>query len=117
MINKFIETEYYGVEGVEGEQTIIKENFNLPCGVVQVLITRQKTDSNGEDYYNLYVIDDNFKKEPMNCLKEQIPVEEDKERLFSKLFLECEAIKHYLWFKYSTNEECLSFNIEVIRDE
>lgn len=104
------------VVGVENEETIIKECFNMPSGYMEVLVTRQPTDSNGEDYYNLYVLDEYFKQEPTNCLKEQIPLEKDKERLFSKMFLEMEAIKHYLWFRYSTNEKVLSFNVEVVED-
>lgn len=110
MENEFIETDGY-ILGVKGEKTIKEDSFNLPSGCVQVLVTEQPTDTNGEDYFNVYVIDEHFKREPINCLKQQIPKEKDTAQMFTTAFLEMQAIEHYLWFKYSTNEKPLSFSV------
>ena len=115
MIQTFIKRDNEVIEGVENEETIkIYEFEKYILGLTTVLITKQKTDSNGENYFNLYIIDKQFKQYPSNCLKEQIPCEEVKniEKYFNRLFAEMEVLKHYLWFKYSTNEKVLSFNIE-----
>ena len=99
------------LNGVEGEKTIKKGDFNLPCGFVEVLVT--ESTENNEDYFNIYIIDGNFKVEPINCFKLQEP---KSIRDFSEMDLELMAIEHYLSFKYSTNEDMLSFNVECIKD-
>ena len=109
MQQKFI-IENEEIIGVEKERTIAQEEFNYN-GCLSVLITDE-----GE-YYNIYVIDEMFKKEPMNCLKLQEPKVDlklkNEEEYFNKMRLEMWAIEHYLWTKYSTYEKVLSFGVEV----
>ncbi len=102
------------INGVTNETTLIKEGFNLPMGYVEVLVTEEK-DSKGIDWFNLYIIDDRFIKDPMNCLKEQIPKAENQ-TVLNEMFLEMKALEHYLWFKYSSNNDTLGFSVECYKD-
>lgn len=106
--------------GVENEKTINNLNFQYGFhkGNIRVLVTEQPTDSNGEDYFNIYIIDDFFKEEPLNCLFLQEPKENIKnpKEYFNKMRLEMWALQQYLWRTYSTNEKVLSFNVEVNED-
>ena len=122
MNNKFVinkNTEQ--IEAVENETTISFNThpFRLGRSEIYVLITQQKTDTNGENYFNIYVIDDRFKIEPSNCLQLQEPTEAIKEpkEYFNNLKLEIYAINHYLWNKYSTNEKVLSFDVVAYSDD
>lgn len=107
----------YEINGVENETTINQESFNYGSVYLSVLVTDE-----GE-YFNIYVLDERFKAEPMNCLKLQEPKqdlkkadkefnENDLKGYFNKMRLEMWALEHYLWAKYSTNEKVLSFSIE-----
>lgn len=117
---QFVKNKNEEIEGVEGEETIKTYEFeNSLLGFTQVLITLQPTDSNNEDYYNVYIICDAFQKEPLNCLDHQIPKEsiKDVEEDFNRMFAEIQMLQKYLWFKYSTEKEIRSFGIEVFTDE
>jgi len=102
------------IVGVENETTVCYNNYTYGNDTFRILITKEK------NYYNVYVIDEYFKKEPLNCLKLQEPKEVLKEKtedeFFNKMYLEFQALQHYLWMRYSNNEEVLSFGIEVYKD-
>lgn len=108
------------LKGVKGEKTITRHSFNLPMGLIEVLITLEKGKDNyvGEDYYNIYIIDEHFKIEVLNCLKLQEPKEITNKPLefFSEKYCEFKAIEHYLWFKYGSGnvdkETVSSYSIE-----
>lgn len=113
--NKFIYDEDRIITGVKNEELISICSFNLPTGFneeIKVLVTKEK------EYYNIYVIDSRFIKEPINCLKLQEPIEEINNPIeyFNEMRLEIYAIEHYLWAKYSKNDKVLGFNIEVIKE-
>lgn len=90
MNNNYIE-KYGTIKGVKNEKTIYTKTFKD----VQVLVTKQKTDSNGEDYFNVYFIDPIFNTAPMNNLNEQIPVE-NKPKDWNKYFT-IRMIEYIAW--------------------
>lgn len=110
----------YEVNGVEGEKTInsFMFQYGMHQGNIKVLVTEQPKDSNGEEFFNIYILDDSFKIEPMNNLFLQEPKESIKNptKYFNKMRLEMFALQHYLWRNYSTNKKTLSFNVEVNED-
>ena len=76
--------------GVKGETTI----FDLEIKDVQVLVTKMdKPDSYNEQYFNVYFIDPMFKTEPLNNLREQIPIENEPKDW--KKYLTCQYIEYY----------------------
>ena len=92
------------IVGVENEKYVTAGDFKISNYNFVVFVTREK------DYYNVYIIDDFFKKEPLNNLKEQIPVEVvPVSNYFTEELLEKYAIEHYLWYKYDK-----TFNIEEV---
>ena len=118
---KFIKDEYDEITGVENEETITYKIFPRYSDFnegLKVLVTDE-----GE-YYNVYIIDSKFKKEPMNCLKLQEPKADLKkfedfnenklEEYFNEMRLECWAVEHYLWAKYGNPDAqtCISFGVD-----
>lgn len=102
--------------GVEGEETLKLYDFNLNLlGFTRVLITKDiKKDKNGDIWLNYYIVDERFKKEPLNCLDYQTDIKQIKNKkgyYLSEEYAEILAIQKYLWFKYS-KEEPISFSIE-----
>jgi len=87
--------EYGAIEGVKEEKTIFNENIKD----IQVLVTKQLTDSNKEDYFNVYFIDGIFKTEPLNNLHEQIPVENEPKDW--KKYLTLEYISYFAWREFN----------------
>lgn len=78
---------------------------------------RTLNDSYGESYFNVYIIDDDFKIEPLNNLDENIPLENEpknwEEYLLKRL---CER---YIWKHLNYNvsiEECDDKELSEIRD-
>ena len=106
----------YSVETVKGEKYIYVADFKYNSIDIRVLITQPKKDSNNEEYYNVYILNDSFQLYPLNCLHEQIPLNivKDKDTFFNRKFCEFVAIEHYLWFKYGnpSKDKVLSFAIE-----
>jgi hypothetical protein len=86
----------YEIEGVEGETTVREIEYfsKFDC---QVLITEEKTQDNGS-WYNIYIIHEAFKVEPMNNLYLQEPKENG---IPSDLQLELYVIQYYLWHKHN----------------
>ena len=69
-----------------------------------------------KEYYNIHIIDDNFKDEELNTLKLQEPKESVSiEQIKNPIFLECQALQHLLWDKfYGYNKQMHSFNVELV---
>jgi len=95
------------IVGVYNEKTIVEHSFNSNMGFIKVLITQEK---NKEDnYFNVYIIDDHFKREPINCLRMQEPktviLKKFKNPLkyFDEKKCEIIALEHYLWYKYNSS--------------
>ena len=105
----------YSVISVKNEPIIKRDIFKLGYKEIEVIITENPKDSYGELYYNVYVLDDEYKRTSLNCLKEQIPREEDRNYDFKPYDLEIHAIEHYLWAKYGnpSKDEVLSFGVVV----
>ena len=80
------------LEGVEGEIPIYRE---LKEDGTLILVTEQPTDSNGENYFNVYFVDPMFKEEPLNNLNEQIP-KENKPKDWQK-YLKLRWIEYKAW--------------------
>jgi hypothetical protein len=87
--------------GVEEEKTVKTEYFAKFDTLV--LVTKDG------DYYNIYLINDNFRQEPLNNLYLQEPTEFD---IPNRMQLEIMVISHYLWFKYGKEFTIMSENIE-----
>lgn len=94
MKHEYKEADGY-IKGVKGEKTIYNESIND----IQVLVTRQPTDSNKEDYFNVYFIDPIFKTEPMNNLQEQIPVENKPKDW--KEYLTLQYVQYFAWRQFN----------------
>ncbi len=67
------------------------------------------------DYYNIHIIDENFKDEELNTLKLQEPKDcVTLEEISNPVKLECYALEHILWDKfYGFNGKMYSFNVEI----
>lgn len=76
---------------------------------VEVLILDNK------DYYNVHIIDEDYKDEEINTLKLQEPKEYiTLEEITNPIKLECFALKHLLWDKfYGHKGKMYSFNVEI----
>lgn len=101
--NKYLYDKDNNIIGVKGEKTI-------RIGTIKdciILITRQPKDSNGEKYYNFYIIDPLFKEEPTNNLNQQIPVEQKIDD-WNK-FIEQQFIQYYIWREFNKNVEKLVY--------
>lgn len=86
------------IEGVEGEKTVKQISFyKFDC---EILITQEK------EYYNVYIIHDSFKQEPLNNLHLQEPLEFG---IPSDLQCEVIAIGFYLWNKHN-KDFSITFN-------
>ena len=83
--------------GVEGEKYITANQLTLENHYFEVMITLK------DDYYNVYIVDDIFVREPLNNLKEQIPKEvvADPYKYFDEEKLFLMILEHYLWVKYN----------------
>ena len=100
MNNTYLKDVYGNIFGVDGEKTISLKYEELQKNIdIQILVTRQKTDSNGEDYFNVYFIDPIFKEEPMNNLQEQIPVENEPKNW--EEYLTIKYIEYWAWRKFN----------------
>jgi hypothetical protein len=91
------------VLSVEGEENLKEQWFNFNGIELKVLVTSQPKDSNGEKYYNFYIISEMFKKEPLNNLDIQEPSEIIENMAEDELLrmMEERAISFYLWYKYN----------------
>ena len=61
-----------------------------------------------EKYYNIYIWNELMQK----SLNEQIPKKCINIKEFDNKYCELRILEYYLWFKYSTNDNVLSFYIE-----
>ena len=104
-MNKFILIDNEVVR-IEGENLIISETFYINNKDIKVLITEEN------EYYNIFVIHEDFKADYLNCLQLQEPKECVNKEIFNKLYCELKAIEFQLWHKYNK-----SFNIEVFEDK
>lgn len=75
--------------GVKGEKTIEFYYLNN----ITVLITKEK------EYFNVYFLDDRIKREPLNNLNEQIPLNNKPKNW--EYYLDLRTIEWNLWFKYN----------------
>lgn len=99
-------------EDLKNEKFVYDKTFNIDHKDFNIVITQEK------EYYNIYILCDFFKKEPLNTLQEQIPITEiNEDEITNELFLNIKVIEFYLWFKYGnpSENEVLSFNVEVIK--
>lgn len=99
--------------GVGGEEFFKEESFKFNEIELRVLITKAPLDSLKEGYYNVYIISDMFKQEPINNLDLQEPykyIESLTEKELSR-FMEERAISFYLWFKYNRDYNITSEKI------
>ena len=87
-MSEYTKDFYANITGVTGEETVYLEFFDN----VLTLVTKEK------DYFNLYIINQNFKVEPINNLWEQIPLENAPENWH--FYLELRSIEHDLWHRY-----------------
>ena len=118
MEQKFIKNEEE-ITGVEKEKTLFEYGFSLPMGYVKVLVTEAPKDSNGEEYFNIYIIDEHFRQEPLNCCRLQEPREciTDPHKYFSEKWAEFQAIEHYLWFKYGNPDKDTVYSYSIEQHE
>lgn len=67
------------------------------------------------DYYNIHIIDENYKDDELNTLKLQEPKDcVTLEEITNSVKLECYALEHLLWDKfYGFKNKMYSFNIEI----
>jgi len=99
-------------EDLKNESFVYDKDFNHGHIDFKVLITQEN------EFYNIYILNDYFKKEPMNTLNEQIPKDSITiEDITNNMFLELKAIEFYLWFKYGNpnKDDVLSFHVEVLK--
>lgn len=93
---KYQNDKIVGVEGEEDYKTFDFDRFDW-----RVVITKTINDSYGESYFNVYIIDEDFRIEPLNNLDENIPLENEpkdwNEYLLRRL---CER---YVWKKLDYN--------------
>ena len=82
--------EIYVLNGVTGEETV--QNINFTKFDTQVLVTKEK------EYFNIYIIHEAFKTEPMNNLYCQKPIQYG---IPTELQLYLYVIQYRLWFKYN----------------
>ena len=68
------------------------------------------------DYYNIHIIDEDFKDEELNTLKLQEPKDcITLEEITNPVKLECYALEHILWDKfYGFKGKMYSFNVEIV---
>lgn len=67
------------------------------------------------DYYDIHIFDDKYKKDEMNTLSLQEPKDcVSLEEVTNPIRLECHALEHILWDKYyGYNGNMYSFNVEI----
>ena len=95
MHNSYRRTKFdESIIGVKREKTI----KILLIDDVLILVTRQPTDSNRENYFNVYFVDPMFKQEPLNNLREQIPVE-NKPKDWEE-YLRLQYLQYLAWKKW-----------------
>ena len=76
---------------------------------IEVLVLDDK------DYYNIHIIDENYKDDELNTLKLQEPKEYVAlDEITNPIKLECYALEHLLWDKfYGFKGKMYSFNVEI----
>ena len=69
-----------------------------------------------KDYYNIHIIDENYKDDEMNTLKFQKSKDcTTLEDITDPMNLECFALQHLLWDKfYGKDGKMYSFNVEIV---
>ena len=102
---KYILDELKNPIGIKDQKT---EFYNYVPGLngmngFYVLVTIE-----GE-YYNVFYLDERFKIEPMNNLREQIPLENKPDDWY--YYLRLRTIEYHLWYKYDR-----SFEIREIKE-
>lgn len=87
-------------------EILIYEYFNY-CGEDYLVIVGTKN-----NYLNIYVVNENFVIDKYNNLYFQdVDNCKNRKKYLKKKELEKIAIQYYLWHKYSTNDEIISFEI------
>ena len=69
----------------------------------------------GGNYVDIHIIDDSYTRDALNTLKMQ----DEKQYLpYYLTDVKCDAliIEHILWDKHSTNQDILSFSVEIHKD-
>lgn len=98
-MSKYKQTDGY-IEGVVGEETVYNEDMSMGSNYLQVLVTKtRKKDSYGEKYFNVYLIDDKFKIEPLNNLNHQIPTTHKPKNW--DMYLKERALEYFAWRDYN----------------
>jgi len=87
------------ITGVKDEKTINTFTFQN----VQILITKEKKQKNGEQYFNVYFIDPIFRIEPLNNLNEQIPIENEPENW--EKYLQLRYLEYIAWREFNMSIE------------
>lgn len=92
-----------------GKTILARHEVNYNYKEIEVLVLDDK------DYYNIHIIDDNYRDEELNTLKLQEPKESvTLEEVTNKVFLESQGLQHLLWDKfYGYKEKGYCFNVEV----
>lgn len=92
-----------------GKTILARHEVNYNYKEIEVLVLDDK------DYYNIHIIDDDYRDEELNTLRLQEPKDcVSLEEVTSPIFLECQGLEHLLWDKfYGYKEKVHSFNVEV----
>ena len=92
-MSKFIFDEFENVIGVSDEEFVKRYFITVNSEYFELLVTAE------QNYYNFYVICETYQKEPLNCLKQQIPKEVGEE-CYNDMECETMLLEFYLWHKF-----------------
>jgi len=94
MGNKYKYDDSDFIIGVENEEYVKEIELQIHDQHIIVMVTKEK------EYYNIYIIDEIFQKEPMNNLHLQEPINCNNPEI-EDYHLEGFAMSHFLWYRYN----------------